>query len=145
MTAAVSLLQQLRAAGIDVTADADRLQLRSRTPLPHGLIELVRKHKPDLLALLAGDNRQPLRGWSQRTVRRARRGSARAVSQPLLSWMATATWPFNIRRAERFRDVVQRCTHFWDPSPHAARLTPPSSAIFHHGFPVVARAVIGFR
>ena len=56
MTAAVSLLQQLRAAGIDVTADADRLQLRSRTPLPHGLIELVRKHKPDLLAVLAGDH-----------------------------------------------------------------------------------------
>jgi hypothetical protein len=39
-----------------VVVDADRLRLRSRTPLPHGLIELVRKHKPDLLALLAGDD-----------------------------------------------------------------------------------------
>ena len=56
MTAAVNLLRQLRAAEIDVTAAADCLRLRSRTPLPHGLIELVRKHKPDLLALLVGDN-----------------------------------------------------------------------------------------
>jgi hypothetical protein len=50
MIAAVNLLRQLRAAEIDVTADADRLRLRSRTPLPAGLIELVRKHKPERVA-----------------------------------------------------------------------------------------------
>ena len=51
MTAAVGLLRRLRAAEIDVAADADRLRLRSRTPLPPDLIELVRKHKPDLLVV----------------------------------------------------------------------------------------------
>jgi hypothetical protein len=61
MTAAVVLLQRLRAAEVDVVADADRLRLRSRTPLPPDLIELARKHKPDLLALLAGDD--PPSAW----------------------------------------------------------------------------------
>jgi TubC N-terminal docking domain len=101
MTAAVGLLQRLRAAGIDVATDADRLRLRSRTPLPPDLIELVRKHKPDLLALLAGDN-PPNSGTAK----------PRARSEPGIE-------------LDGYRRVAfQRPPSWWRPQPHQ----PPNGA-----------------
>ena len=81
MTAAVNLLRQLRAARVGVVADAGRLRLRSRKPLPPDLIELVRKHKPDVLALLAGDD--PPSAWGLTAAdREAGTARLRARSEP---------------------------------------------------------------
>jgi hypothetical protein len=98
MTAAVNLLRQLRAAGVDVVKDADRLRLRSRTPLQPDLIELVRKHKPDLLAVLAGDHPPTASGLvtADPEVGTAR---LRARSDPAAQLMTIAACRFDVRRA----------------------------------------------
>jgi hypothetical protein len=112
MTAAVGLLRRLRAAEIDVAADADRLRLRSRTPLPPALTELVRKHKPDLLALLAGDN--PPTAW----VLTAADGEAGTTGQRARSEPATIA-------LDGYHHVAfQRPPSWWWPQPHQ----PPNGA-----------------
>jgi hypothetical protein len=111
MTAAVGLLRRLRAAEIDVAADADRVRLRSRTPLPPDLIELVRKHKPDLLALLAGDN-PPTPSGLTTADREAGTARLRARSEPAV-------------QVDDYRRVAfQRPPSWWRREPHQ----PPNGA-----------------
>ena len=54
MTSAEELVAAVRSAGGEVQAVGEVLRLRAPRPLPDVLVETVRRHKADLLALLAG-------------------------------------------------------------------------------------------
>lgn len=51
---AAAVLDECRAAGVMVWADGERLRFKSAAPLPDGLLDELRAHKPGLIALLVG-------------------------------------------------------------------------------------------
>lgn len=53
---AEELLRQVRARGVTFQVlEENRLKVLASSPLPDGMMEELRQHKPDILALLAGE------------------------------------------------------------------------------------------
>ena len=55
MTAAAELLSQLKAKGVEVQAFGDRLRLRPAEALDSELLETVRQHKREIIAVLGSE------------------------------------------------------------------------------------------
>lgn len=53
MSVAIDILAELRRHHVDVKPDGDSLRMRAPAAPPPALVEKVRRHKRDLLALLA--------------------------------------------------------------------------------------------
>jgi len=52
MTSPASVLQQVRNLGVDIRPDGDKLQLRPPGKVPAELIEAIRQHKIEIIAIL---------------------------------------------------------------------------------------------
>ena len=50
-----NLLAQVRAAGARIVLDGNHVKLRTRAPLPDGLLAELRQHKGEIITLLSRD------------------------------------------------------------------------------------------
>ena len=62
MTSPVSVLLQVRSLGVDIRPEGDKLQLRPPGKAPAELIQAIRQHKAEIMAILTKPRRTILEG-----------------------------------------------------------------------------------
>ena len=62
MTSPASVLQQVRSLGVDIRPDGDKLQLRPPGRVPTELIQAIRTHKSEIIAILTKPRQTVLQG-----------------------------------------------------------------------------------